>query len=227
MVPGVLSGLVCVLCLILLPAVWADDCSSFEDRDGYHHKAQQCGNEYCCGNCKNKYCCSERIYHLSQTEQQDCYGKVCSYLRPVFKENRIALLLGSILGTILPIAFCVCLIICCVAPCCLFFKKCRKGRNQHPRATTALVNLPQHPPYQPAGYQPTYPGYQPVPAQPGYGSLPIPTAPPPYMETEDPAHLPVAFPAGVPMGPFPGKPYALPPHPDAPLAYNPAYVPNS
>ncbi|XP_068449859.1 protein shisa-5-like [Clinocottus analis] len=91
--------------------------------------------------------------------------------------------------------------------------------------TPGAVHLPQHPLSPSAGHQPAYPGYQPVPVQPGYESRPSPGAPPPYMETNDPAHFPGAFPAGMPMMPFPGQLYAPPPH-SAPMPYNPAYVPN-
>ncbi|XP_031711552.1 protein shisa-5-like [Anarrhichthys ocellatus] len=221
MAPGVLSTLVCVLCLILFPAVWADYCRSYVDTDGYQHQAQQCGSQYCCGNCERKYCCSNKIY---REKQKNCHRSSSDH----GGKSRIAMLVGSILGTIIPVMFCVCLIICCVAPCCLCYKTCRKGRNRNPQIgtnTAVVVNLPQQPLSPPAGYQPTYPGYQPVPALPEYGSLPIPTAPPPYMETNDPAHFPGAFPAGLPMVPFPGQPYAPPPHSGAPMAYNPAYVP--
>ncbi|XP_029286544.1 protein shisa-5-like [Cottoperca gobio] len=198
-------------------------CSSFVDTDGYQHLAEQCGSRYCCGNCKRKYCCSDRIYYFSQAKQERCQGSYPSHK----KTNRTAIILGSIIGAGLPILFCVGLITCCVAPCCLCYKKCRKGHNRNPqtaRFVTTVVNVPQQP-LAPSGYQPSYPGYQPVPAQPGYGGLPNPTAPPSYIE----AINPVAIPPGLPMLPFPGQPYAPPPpHTDefAPLPYNPSYGPN-
>ncbi|XP_070758859.1 protein shisa-5-like [Enoplosus armatus] len=227
MVSSVLSSLVCVLCVILLPAVWADYCSSYWDTDDFYHDTQQCVTQYCCGSCNKKYCCSETKYSLTEEEQEHCPER--PYIQ---KRSRIAIILGSILGSVLPIVLCVGLIICCVAPCCLFYKKCRKRRNQRSRAvrnTTTVVNVPQQP-LPASGYQPSYPGYQPVPVQPGHGGPPVPTAPPPsYLEATDPAHSPVAFSPGHPMYPFPSQPYAPPPHLGelAQPPYNPSYGPKS
>ncbi|XP_051271740.1 protein shisa-5 [Dicentrarchus labrax] len=218
MVSSVLSCLVCVLCVIVLPAVWADYCSSYWDTDGQYHDDQQC-SQYCCGNCNQKYCCNENKYRLTQGKQDRCSG------RPSYAKNHIPMLLGSILGTIFPIIFCVSLIVCCVAPCCLCYKKCRKG--QRPQTVATIVNLPQQP-TSPSGYQPSYPGYQPVPVQPGYVGPPIPTAPPPsYMEATDPAYPP-AFSQGQLMYPYSNQLYGPPPniHELDQLPYNPSYCPN-
>ncbi|XP_041801292.1 leucine-rich repeat extensin-like protein 5 [Chelmon rostratus] len=144
------------------------------------------------------------------------------------RQSSIVILLGSILGSVFPIILCVALIICCVAPCCLFYKKCRKGRNRRHQSvtnTTTVVNVPMQP-LSPSGYQP---GYQPVPVQPGYGGPPFPTAPPPsYLEATDPARSPAAFSSGQPMYPLPGQPYGPPPHLDEceQPPYNPSYGPN-
>ncbi|XP_034388363.1 protein shisa-5-like [Cyclopterus lumpus] len=193
MAPGVLSGRVYVLCLILLPAVWADNCSDYEGSNGYHHQDQQCGSQYCCGNCERKYCCSNKTQRLSQEEEHKCSGSSSD----LGTKSLFAKRLGSVIGRILPFM----LIICCVAPCCFFFKKCRIGRNQSPQIvmtsyTPAVHNLPEQS-LSLYGYQPAYRGYQLVPSQPGYG-------PPPYMETN-------AFTAGIPIVSFPGQPYAPPP----------------
>lgn len=215
MVSRVLSSLVCVLCVILLPAVWADYCSSYRDMAGYSHDAQQCGSMYCCGDCNHKYCCSDWKQQLSQEKQQHCSG------RPNYdKKNKIGTLLGSILGSVFPIILCVGLVICCVAPCCLFYKKCRKGRNQR---NQTVVNVPNQP-LSPFGNQPSHPGYQLTPTQPGFGGLPFPTAPPTY-EVADPGRPPGAFTPGMQVIGYPGQPYAPPPNSNelAPLPYNPSY----
>ncbi|XP_044067537.1 protein shisa-5-like [Siniperca chuatsi] len=224
MVSSVLSSLVCVVCVILLPAVCADYCSSYWDTDGFYHDTQQCvTQDFCCGSCEKKHCCSLKKYSL---KQEGCAGSPSDK-----KKHYIAMLLGSILGTIFPIILCVGLIVCCVAPCCLFYKKCRKGRNHRNQTvlyTTAVDNAPQQPLF-PSGYQPSYPGYQPVHVLPGYGGPAVPSAPPPsYLEATDPAYSPVAFTPGLPMYPFPDQPYEPQPHPDklAQLPYNPSYCPN-
>ncbi|XP_034546903.1 cuticle collagen 2C-like [Notolabrus celidotus] len=160
---------------------------------------------YCCGTCTQMGCCSDRRYRISKEDQEACYGGSTSD-----KRNKLSTLLGSILGSVLPVLLCVGLVICCVAPCCLFYKKCRKGRNQnagHPN----VINLPQRP-HNPA--QPTNPGYQPVPVQPGYGG---PSGPPAYHGGN-----PGAFSPGQPMYPLPNQPYANPGGMSQP-AYNPAY----
>ncbi|XP_061730554.1 uncharacterized protein LOC133535088 [Nerophis ophidion] len=57
-------------------------------------------------------------------------GRARREFRPRFeKYAKRAVLLGSILGVVIPLIFCVGLVACFVAPCCFFYKKCRKGRN--------------------------------------------------------------------------------------------------
>ncbi|XP_063766072.1 protein shisa-4-like isoform X2 [Eleginops maclovinus] len=192
MVSGVLFCLVFALCGILIPAVWANDCSSYVDSSGKQHNAKYCGFEECCGNCQNKYCCNDKTYSFSGSKQKLCEGSV--------------------------------------APCCFFYKKCRKGRNQRPRTarnTSTLVNELQqlHPPH---GCQPYYPGYLPVPAQAGYGGLSFPSAPPSYLEATDPTYPPSGYTPGLPMVSYPGQPHAPTPHSDefAPQPYNPSYGQN-
>ncbi|XP_040890124.1 protein shisa-5-like [Toxotes jaculatrix] len=224
MVWSVSSSLVCVLCVILLPAVWADICTSYRDEDGVYHGVQLCRFQYCCGNCQNKYCCSDQENQLSQKKQEDCPGRPVSA-----KQINIAAILGGIFATIILIILCVVLIICFLSPSCLFYKKCRKGHNQRRQTvtTTNVVNVPQQP-LSPSVYQPSYPGYQPVPALHGYGGPPIPTAPPhSYLEASDPTHFPAPFLDGQPMYPL-QPPSALPSHSDelAQPPYNPSYGPN-
>ncbi|XP_067443008.1 protein shisa-5-like [Thunnus thynnus] len=228
----VVSSLVCLLCVILPPAVWADYCRGYWDTNGHFYDPQQCGTRYCCGNCNSKYCCSEKENRLPEEKQE-----LCSMRSSYGKKSKIAILLGSIIGSIIPIILCVSLIICCVAPCCLCYKKCcRKGRNRSRTHTSHVVmttltpaNTPQQP-VLPSGYQPSYPGYQSVPVQSGYEGPPVPTAPPPpsYLESEaDPAYSPGLFSPGQPTYPFQLQPYTLPPH-SAELAqppYNPSYGP--
>ncbi|KAE8298380.1 Protein shisa-4 Transmembrane protein 58 Precursor [Larimichthys crocea] len=220
MVSSVLSSLVCVFCVILLPAVTGDYCNSYWDKQGQYHEDQQCFiSSFCCGDCYNKYCCSEKKHRLTEEKQDRCTEGYSS------ARKKIPMILGSVLGSIVPIIFCVCLIICCVAPCCFCYKKCRKGQRQTVRNGVTVVNAPQQLP-SPSGYQPAHPVYQPVPVHPGYGGLPNPTAPPPsYMEATNPAYSPVAFNQGQPMYPMPSQPYA-PPNEFVQLPYNPAYGPN-
>lgn len=45
-------------------------------------------------------------------------------------KNKLPTVLGSTLGTIFPLILIVGVIICCVAPCCFCYKKCRKGGNR-------------------------------------------------------------------------------------------------
>ncbi|XP_071778806.2 protein shisa-5-like isoform X2 [Centroberyx gerrardi] len=235
MVSGVLSSLACALFVTLLPAVSADDCPSYWDTSSDFHDVQQCGSSYCCGTCNKKYCCTDARFRLSQDKQERCTES-----SGITKGKRIALLVGSILGTLFPIIICVCLIICCVSPCCFLYKKCQRRRSRRPQTVinTAVVNAPLQPsapsghqhPYQGGQYPGgQYPGYQPVPLQFGYGAQPMPTAPPPsYMEASyAPVSMPYSPAPGQPVYPFqhPSQPHALPPHLDdlAHPPYNPSY----
>ncbi|XP_034054290.1 protein shisa-5-like isoform X1 [Gymnodraco acuticeps] len=224
MVSGVLFSLVCAFCVILIPAVWADDCSSYVDSDGNQHNTQQCGIQYCCGNCQKQYCCSDKTNRFRRSKQKLCEGSLAKRSNPIP-------IIGIILASVIPIIICVVVVIvCCVVPCCFFYKKCRKGRNQRPRTarnTPTVVNVPQQP-HPPPGYHPSYPGYLFVSAQPGYGGVPLPSAPPSYLEATDPACPSSAYTPGLPMTSYPGQPYAPPPHSDefAPLPYNPSYGPD-
>uniref|UniRef100_A0A3Q3QHS8 Shisa N-terminal domain-containing protein n=1 Tax=Monopterus albus TaxID=43700 RepID=A0A3Q3QHS8_MONAL len=217
----VLSSLVCVLCVILLPAVWGrktDYCSSYWDQDGFFYDTIDCGFEYCCGDCNKKYCCSEKKYQITQEQQKGCAAG---------PKVNISMILGIIFGCVVPIIFCVALVICCVAPCCLLYKRCKERRNPRPHtviSTTAVVGVPQQP-LPPSGHQLSYPGYQPVPVQPGYEDPSHATAPPPsYLEAIDPAHFPGPFTQGHPTQPL-GPPHAPSPHLEelAQPPYNPSY----
>uniref|UniRef100_UPI0037E76525 protein shisa-4-like n=1 Tax=Semicossyphus pulcher TaxID=241346 RepID=UPI0037E76525 len=210
MVSRFLSILLCVLCGVLLPAVWANYCSAFIGSNGYRHDAQQCGSQYCCGNCFQMYCCRDSTYRLTEREQQSCSDSSHND-----KKNKLGTLLGSILGSIFPILLCVGLVICCCAPCCLFYKKCRKGG----RTTNAPVVIGQN---SPSGPHPPNPGYQPVPVQPGHGGRPMP--PPSYYDGH-PSGPSAGFGPGQPMYPLPNQPYGQPTHPGgfAQPPYNPSY----
>ncbi|XP_065810762.1 protein shisa-4-like [Labrus bergylta] len=211
MVSGVWSSLVVVLCGILLPAVFAEYCSSFTGTNGYYYEKQQCDNHYCCGTCSQMYCCDDRSYRITQDEQYYCTGSTSNN----DKRSKLATLLGSILGSVLPVLLCVGLVICCVAPCCLFYKKCRKRNNQRqPNAT--VIHTPQQP-----NSPSRQPGYQPVPVQPGFGGMPNPNAPPPYYGG-NPAPPSAPFSPGQPM--YPIQPNIPPAYPG--LFTQPAYNPS-
>ncbi|XP_042354492.1 protein shisa-4-like isoform X2 [Plectropomus leopardus] len=221
MVSRVLSTLVCVLCVILLPAAWADTCSAYMDRDGYKHKNQQCGEYFCCGDCHTRSCCNSIRHRLTQEAQQRCGAGGSSGIA----KSKLGTLLGSILGSLFPIIICVGLVICCMAPCCLLYKKCRKGRSRGSQIVTgptSVISGPQQP-FAPSF--PSNPGYQPVPGQPGFGGLPNPSAPPPHMGSYGPAPQPGGFGPEVPVVNFIGPSFAQPPtsHEHSPPPYNPAY----
>lgn len=143
------------------------------------------------------------------------------------KSRHIALIVGSVIGSLVPIIFCISLIICCVAPCCLCYKKCRKRRNQRQIAVITTVNTLH--PVSPTGYQPSYPsGYHFVPT---YEGPSIPTAPPPsYLESTNPAYSTGVFSHGQPMYMHQpsSEPHAELPHLDELIQppYNPSYGPN-
>ncbi|TNN82178.1 hypothetical protein EYF80_007546 [Liparis tanakae] len=185
-------------------------CGGYEGSNGYRQEAQDCGSQYCCGNCERKYCCSNITQHLSQ--EVNCSGSTSDLGTTRLLGNR----LGSIMGRILPIV----LVICCVAPCCFFFKKCRIGDNQSSSQimltsyTPVGENVPEQSLSHPYGYQPAYRGYQRVPAEPHYESRPTLAAPPPYTES-------TAFLAEVPVVAFSGQPYAPSPH-SAPMPFSDA-----
>ncbi|GAA6228043.1 protein shisa-5-like [Lates japonicus] len=217
MVSRALSGLVCVFSVILVPAVWADFCSSHWDADGHHHESFQCGIMHCCGGCNKKDCCSEQENYLSQ---EDCP-------RGDNTEHISLPAVGGIVS-VFPVVICVALVVCFVCPCCMLHEKCCKRRR---RGQQIVINATNVPPQlgSPSGYQLFYPGYQSVPVQHGRGGQPVPTAPPPsYMEAMGPALFPGQFSPGQPMYPLqlPGQPYGLPlselEHPP----YNPSYAPN-
>ncbi|XP_023140406.2 protein shisa-4-like [Amphiprion ocellaris] len=214
---NVLSSLVCILCVVVVPAVWAEYCTSYTDWNGVSHRTQQCSmSYYCCGDCTYKYCCRDQTQRITQSQQERCSSRPGVNTN---KTNRPGVLLGSILGSVFPIILCVGLIICCVAPCCLCYKKCRKGGNR-----THTVVQPPVQPHSPGGYQPDYPGYHPVP---GFGD-PMPPAPPPYSNPGYPH--PAPYNPGMPMYPLnPHQVYAEPPQSDEHVQppYNPSYDPNS
>uniref|UniRef100_A0A672I929 Shisa N-terminal domain-containing protein n=1 Tax=Salarias fasciatus TaxID=181472 RepID=A0A672I929_SALFA len=110
---------------------------------GLKHDSEQCGVKYCCGDCNQRYCCSDWSYRITQEEQNHCSDS---------KSRRTALILGTVLGVLLPLLFCVILFVCCEAHCCVIYK-CRKP------VTTTIVHSPDEPS---CPGQPTYPGYQPV-----------------------------------------------------------------
>ncbi|CAN9511814.1 unnamed protein product [Ophioblennius macclurei] len=200
MVSSATLAICCVLCVAVVPLARADYCKSYVDGYGVRHNSQQCGMEYCCGDCNRKYCCGDYRYQITEQEQNRCSD------RPTLsKPSRIATILGSVLGSLLPILFCVGLVICCVAPCCYCYKKCRKG-NRQPTTPNTIV-IPPRPHAGPSGPQPPYPGQQPYPGHPTYpGYQPVPgfglhsaSAPPSYMES---TQVPAAFTEGQPSYPL-------------------------
>ncbi|XP_061687856.1 protein shisa-5-like [Syngnathoides biaculeatus] len=205
---AVLSVLVLVSCIILFPTSCADNCSSYWDDGGLRRDGRQCGGMYCCGTCSDKYCCAEKTQQLTQEEQDLCHDW------PRFeKHTRPGILLGSILGAVIPIIFCVGLITCFVAPCCFLYKKCKKRPNSQQRqnVTSTFVAAPTQP-ASPPQHSPSHPGYQPVPVWAHYAGPAVPTAPvgpPSYMEAVPPPYSP-----GV-VAPLPDE-HLQPP-------YNPSY----
>nr|XP_061813634.1 protein shisa-5-like [Nerophis lumbriciformis] len=203
MLSTVLSILVFHTCGVLITTTWADDCFSYQDDSGTYHDSRQCSSMHCCGTCNNRYCCPEKTRLLTQ--------ELCNVMPRFEKHTSSVIILGSILGAVIPIIFCVGLITCFVAPCCFLYKKCRKRRDSHRRqnVTSTFVVAPHQPattPHQP----PFQPGYQPVPVPPHYGGPAMPSAPmgpPPYTEEAPPAY---------PPGVLPSDQHTQPP-------YNPSY----
>ncbi|XP_007549210.1 protein shisa-5-like isoform X2 [Poecilia formosa] len=121
-----------------------------------------------------------------------------------------------IIGEVIAIIICVCLI-CFVAPCCLFYKLCRKPRNQRQTVVNTAANMPQ-PHYSPSGYQAQPPDYQGVAVDEGST---VPNTPPPsYMESTSPSY-PAPFVPGPPNQP------STPPLPSDEIEldpYNPIYT---
>ncbi|XP_014830477.1 PREDICTED: protein shisa-5-like [Poecilia mexicana] len=122
-----------------------------------------------------------------------------------------------IIGEVIAIIICVCLI-CFVAPCCLFYKLCRKPCNQRQTVVTnTAANMPQ-PHYSPSGYQAQPPDYQAVAVDEGST---VPNTPPPsYMESTSPSY-PAPFVPGPPNQP------STPPLPSDEIEldpYNPIYT---
>ncbi|KAM4613947.1 protein shisa-5-like [Polymixia lowei] len=200
-----LSVVVCLLCVILVPAVsaWDDSCQSYTDISGVYHPFKSCP-AYCCGTCNHRYCCSGSFMRLSEDEQDDCIES--------YRVNHNVTVASSIGAVVIIIIIAIC---CCVCPCCCLYKMCRKPRPVIATTThtTVVTTTPQQYPQQPTAspghpqsYQGApYPGYQPVPVQPGYGAQPMPTAPyhgqpftpgppPPYQEATGPAYPPTSMP---------------------------------
>uniref|UniRef100_A0A3Q0STJ7 Shisa N-terminal domain-containing protein n=1 Tax=Amphilophus citrinellus TaxID=61819 RepID=A0A3Q0STJ7_AMPCI len=163
------STFVCALTLTFLYpclCLTENDCFSYLERNDLFHDEQACGRKYCCGECSRRYCCSEKKYQLNQ--------ELCPESSFFFR--KIAVILGSTIGTIVLVTLCVSVMICCIAPCCLCYKKCLKRPDQRQiskLATVQSIVINSNP-----SQQPPHPGYQAVPAGP-----PMPTAPPPsYQE---------------------------------------------
>ncbi|XP_041836539.1 protein shisa-5-like [Melanotaenia boesemani] len=213
MVSGILPNVLCIWCIVVVPAVWADDCNSYWDMNDNYHDVQSC-YMYCCGNCNDRYCCSDKKNSLTQEKQDGCPGSVNN------KSKNIALIMGNVIGALILIIICVTVITCCMVPCCLCYKKCRKTHNQRQIAMITTVNTPQ-PTVSPTGYQ----------SVPRHEGPPMPTAPPPsYLESTNPAPSTFVFSQGQPMytGQASSEPHSELPHSDALVQppYNPSYGPN-
>ncbi|XP_013859545.1 protein shisa-5 [Austrofundulus limnaeus] len=207
MVSRVRSSILCVFCLLLIQAVWADICTGYWGQNGIFYNDQQC-SKYCCGNCNYKVCCSNKNLRLTEEAQRQC---------PSNRPFDIGLIVGITCAVVIPVMLGVTLIVCCVSPHCLIYKCCRKRHNQRQTSVTnTTVNTPQSP-HSPSGHQPTYAGYQSVPGHEG-----MPSAPPPsYLEITAPA----SFPQGHPLHPL-SQPESPPPYSeeiDQP-PYNPSYA---
>lgn len=212
MVSKALSS-VCLLCVVLLPVVWAQHCRGFWDTNGDYVESIQCGWNHCCGSCSARYCCDDNNLLLTQEQQDLCpesYAKI---------KSSIGTLIGAVIGGVLLVLLIVLVIICCVVPCCLCYKW-RKRRQRNVVNTTTVIHVP--PSVSPAQYQPSYPDYQSVPLQPG-STMSFPSAPPSYLEATDPSCSPPPVDHGQ-MPPYPVHPQ--PTDERIQLPYNPAYCPN-
>ncbi|XP_029358371.1 protein shisa-5-like [Echeneis naucrates] len=212
MISRLLYNFGCVLCVILLPAVWAEDCRDFTERGSSYREPLKCGPQYCCEKRGKIYCCSEeenRVFYQEEGHFERL--SVRSTFPPI-----IFILIGIIVICII-----VVLIVCFACPCCLLYKQCQKRHNGTRQAvvTTTVIGTSQLP-LSPSGY---HPSYQPVPAPHGQGG---PT-PPSYLEA---TYSAVPYPQQQPMYPVPppGQNYHLPPLSDefVQLPYNPAYGPD-
>ncbi|XP_039864974.1 protein shisa-4-like isoform X2 [Simochromis diagramma] len=119
---SILSSLVCVLCVVVVPAVWADHCHSYWDTNGVFHDTQEC-EKYCCGDCRTKYCCSDIKYSFTEKKQELCFRRSARVKRSYHVEY-----VG--IGVPVPILVCTGLIICCVTRCC---SCCRTSKKKNPR----------------------------------------------------------------------------------------------
>ncbi|XP_047204286.1 uncharacterized protein LOC124857176 isoform X2 [Girardinichthys multiradiatus] len=71
MVSGVWVRVLCIFCLVVVPRVWADYCTSYYDSDNQLHVSEKC-DKYCCGGCSKKYCCKNKNDRLTTEEQNNC-----------------------------------------------------------------------------------------------------------------------------------------------------------
>ncbi|XP_075881429.1 protein shisa-5-like [Nelusetta ayraudi] len=212
MVSSVVALLVCASSVSLIPSVWADSCQSYTSLFGEYHPLDFCFLKHCCGSCSHRYCCNNDLLKLSKGAQELCP----EWPRFEKKMNSIRIV-AIIFGAVIPILICVGLLVCFVAPCCLFYKKCRTPRHQGQvvGTVTTVVNTPLQP-GTPYGYQPSYPGYQAVPVHPGPGGLHNPVAPLPYMGSSGPM-----------QPPYPCQAYGPPPNELSQPPFNPTYDPRS
>ncbi|XP_013768099.1 protein shisa-4-like [Pundamilia nyererei] len=150
---SILSSLVCVLCVVVVPAAWADHCHSYWDTNGVFHDTQEC-EKYCCGDCRTKYCCSDIKYNFTEEKQELCFRRSARVKRSYHVEY-----VG--IGVPIPILVCMGLIICCVTRCCCC--RCRTSKKKNPRREIIMLTTV----------------YQPVPA----ATPMLTTPPPSYQES--------------------------------------------
>lgn len=131
-----------------------ESCLSFVDTYGVTHDAEKC-NKYCCGTCNLRYCCKDKPKQLNQ---ESCSGSLarCGLVFNLFfvmqmwveikaffhyfncSTSQIGLIVGIAVGSLI-LLLCVVLIICCLAPCCLCYMKCRKRPTE--RQISKLVTV--------------------------------------------------------------------------------------